>query len=98
MVCAVWVGVKNVALVHSWWNLGASLPTLLSILSPEWANFLIKASADGYGVPAGVKAGAANSSPTLHTLLRVSQSSILPCALHLRRVRAVNTSNAMRVY
>ena len=59
MVCAVWVGVKKVALVHSWWNLGASLPTLLSILSPEWANFLIKANADGYGVPAGVKAGAA---------------------------------------
>ena len=79
MVCAVWVGVKNVALVHSWWNLGASLPTLLSILSPEWANFLIKDSADGYGVPAGVKAGAANSSAKREEKTRLAASLVYQC-------------------
>ena len=97
VVCAVWVGVRNVALVHSWWNLGTSLPTLLSILSPVWANFLIKANADGYGVPAGVKAGAANSSPTLHTLSACF--SIFHSSLYFTCVgsEAVNTSNAMRL-
>ena len=97
IVCAVWVGVRNVALVHSWWNLGVSLPTLLSILSPVWANFLIKANADGYGVPAGVKAGAANSSPTLHTLSACF--SIFHSSLYFTCVgsEAVNTSNAMRL-